>query len=129
VAVVDSAVDTEHPELAGRVSVARDFVEPGGKWKPEVHGTAVAGVIAAAANNREGIFGIAPDAEIAALRACWSQPTDPSRARCTSFTLARAVEAAIVLQAEILNLSLSGPPDPLLERLIDEAVSSGIIVV
>ena len=38
----------------------------------EVHGTAIAGIIASAMNNREGIVGVAPDVGIAALRACWA---------------------------------------------------------
>src|SRR5690606_19374023 len=75
VAVIDSAVDAEHPELEGRVRISRDVVDPRRRAAAgEVHGTAVAGIIASAANNRQGILGIAPDVEVAGLRACWSAP-------------------------------------------------------
>ena len=128
VAVIDSAVDAAHPDLKGRVRIARDLVEPRGRsTKAEVHGTAVAGVIASAINNQEGIIGVAPDVGIASLRACW--PTEAGGARCSSFTLAQALEVAIVLDPGVINLSVAGPADPLLARLLDAAIARGIVVV
>ena len=130
VAVIDSGVDAKHPELEGRIGFSRDVVDPRGRRSAaEVHGTAVAGVIASAANNREGIFGIAPDVEIVALRACWSAPGQPASAVCSSFTLAQALEIAIDARADVINLSLAGPADPLLERLVAEAARRGAVVV
>lgn len=130
VAVIDSAVDSVHPELRGRIGTKRNLVGAGGRLKHgEVHGTAVAGVIASTANNTEGIIGVAPEATIAALRACWPVGPDRSAAECSSFSLAQALEAALNLEPQIINLSLSGPPDPLLALLLDEAVRRGIIVV
>jgi subtilisin family serine protease len=130
IALVDTAVDSSHPDLRGRIAVERDFV--GSRRKPaaaEVHGTAVAGIIASVANNNEGIVGVAPDVQLAALRACWSLDTRSSSARCSSFTLARALETAIAIDAALINLSLAGPSDPLLSRLLDAAVGRGIVVV
>ncbi len=130
VAVIDSGIDADHPELAGRVTFQRDVVEPRGRGAAaEVHGTAVAGVIASAANNEEGIFGIAPDVEVAALRACWPAADEPVRAACSSFTLAQALEIAIAIRSDVINLSLAGPADPLLERLVREATVRGAVVV
>lgn len=131
VAVIDSAVDAAHPELEGRVALRRDLVEPRrlGPAAAELHGTAVAGIIASAANNREGIVGVAPDVTIDTLRACWPHPAHESRARCSTFTLARALEIVLGARPHVINLSLSGPSDPLLERLLDEAVTRGIVVV
>lgn len=130
IAVIDTAVDSRHPELRGRISVNRDLVGLRRKaGAAEVHGTAVAGVIASATNNQEGIVGIAPDARIAALRACWPMSASSSGARCSSFTLAQALETAIDLGPALVNLSLTGPPDPLLSRLLDRAIERGIVVV
>ena len=131
VAVIDSGVDAKHPELEGRVGLTGDVVDARRRRSAaaEVHGTAVAGVIASAANNRQGIFGVAPDVEIVALRACWSAPTEPARALCSSFTLAQALEIAIDAGADVINLSLAGPADPLLERLVAEAAARGAAVV
>src|SRR5471030_515356 len=49
--------------------------------------------------------------------------------RCNSFTLAKALNFAILNHAKVINLSLSGPPDRLLERLLDVALERGIAVV
>jgi len=130
VAVIDSAVDDSHPDLRGRIGINRDLVDsPRYRRQGEVHGTAIAGVIASAVNNREGIIGVAPDVTIAALRACWPMAADSSAAQCSSFSLAQALQMALSLQPEIINLSLAGPFDPLLSRLLDEAIRQGIVVV
>jgi len=130
VAVIDSLVDDRHPDMRGRVSVRRDLADshpPIGR--AEVHGTATAGIIASAANNDEGIVGVAPEAEIVALRACWTVDETTGRARCSSLSLAQALGAALELGVDVINLSLAGPRDPLLERLIDAALARGAIVV
>jgi subtilisin family serine protease len=130
VAVIDSAVDAVHADLRDRMRVARDVVRGGrAPRNGEVHGTAVAGVIASTVDNAEGIIGIAPEVDIAALRACWSPDRDALRAECSSFTLAQALELALELEPHIINLSLAGPPDPLLSQLLEEALSRGIVVV
>ena len=91
-------------------------------------------MIAAVAGNGIGIVGVAPEATLLALRACWQTTADSpagvrSDTRCNSFTLAQAIAQAISERADILNLSLSGPPDPLLERLLRRAIAMGKIVV
>lgn len=127
VAVIDSGVDVGHPDLKGQMQSAQDFVRdhPG---RPERHGTAVAGVIAAIAGNGLGIAGVAPDARLMALRACW-QDSDGAETVCDSFSLAKALHFAIEHNAQVINLSLSGPPDPLLEKLIDAAQSRRAVLV
>jgi major intracellular serine protease len=130
IAIIDSAVDAGHPDLRGRVRLSRDLVAArGGARTGEVHGTAVAGIIASAVNNREGIIGVAPDVSIAALRACWAVAVNSVAAQCSSFSLARALEMAITLRPNVINMSLAGPADPLLSRLLDEVIARGIVVV
>ena len=127
VAVIDTQVDVNHPELKGRIKLARNFA-PQAPAKPEYHGTEVAGIIAANARNGIGIAGVAPEARIMALRACWQRGSVRSSA-CTSLNLARALNYAIERGAKIINLSLGGPPNRLLTRLIDTASDRGIAVV
>ena len=130
VAVVDTGVDLDHPDLRGRIVKANNFVDRGERtFTTDIHGTAVTGVIAAVANNDVGIVGVAPEAEIFALKACWQQPPGAREAVCNSYTLAQAVDFAIVQGAQVLNFSLGGPPDPLLGRLIGQALAKGIVVV
>ena len=73
--------------------------------------------------------GIAPDADLLAVKACWHRRPGTSEAWCSSWTLAKAIDFAIVEHVRVLNLSLSGPPDPLLRRLIVKAISEQNITV
>jgi subtilisin family serine protease len=130
IAVVDTGVDFDHPDLRGRVVKAQSFVDGGERdFTTDIHGTAVTGVIAANAGNDVGIVGVAPEAEVYALKACWQQPPGAREAVCNSYTLAKAVDFAIKEGAQVLNFSLAGPPDPLLGRLISHALAKGIVVV
>lgn len=126
VAVVDSGVEAGHPDLAGQVVFNQNFVDD--RAPPaEGHGTAVAGIIAARADNGAGIAGIAPQARLLALRACWQPAADQTL--CTSLSLARALYAAIQQGAHIINMSLGGPDDRLLAVLLDQAQARGAAIV
>jgi subtilisin family serine protease len=125
VAVIDSGIDATHPDLQGQLAVNSNFVDAG-PTPAENHGTAVAGIIAAREGNG-GIVGVAPQARLMGLRACWQLPDQATR--CNSFTLGKAINYAILNGAKVINLSLSGPPDRLLDRLLDVALERGIGVV
>ncbi|HEY9109868.1 MAG TPA: S8 family serine peptidase [Roseateles sp.] len=126
VAVVDSGVQADHPDLAGQVLQNQNFVDD--RPPPaESHGTAVAGIIAARADNGAGIAGIAPQARLLALRACWQ--AGDAQTLCTSLGLAKALYAAIQQGAHIINLSLGGPDDRLLGLLLDQAQARGVSIV
>ena len=130
IAVIDTGVDTQHPDLAGVIAETGNFVDGDAeRFRRDRHGTELAGVIAAVANNRLGIVGIAPAARLYVYKACWQLHADADAARCNSFTLARALTAAIDAHVQIVNLSLSGPADPLLQGLIDAGQRRGILFV
>jgi hypothetical protein len=129
VALVDAGVDAGHPDLAGRVAEQRDFVDGGAAPARERHGTEIAGVIAAVAHNGLGIVGVAPGAQLLAYRACRAVQPGADSALCDTFTLAQALAAAIASGARVINLSLGGPADPLLEELTRHAIGRGAIVV
>jgi subtilisin family serine protease len=130
IAIVDTGIDTNHPDLVDRVVKTVNFVEGGEKtFTTDQHGTAVAGVIGARADNGIGIYGIAPDADLLAVKACWHRGSGGLEAWCSSWTLAKAIDFAIVERVRVLNLSLSGPADPLLGRLIAKAVEEQSITV
>jgi len=130
VAIIDTWVDSNHPDFGGRVTKSRDFVgrKPDGNGN-DIHGTGVTGVIASSANNKIGIVGVSPDVQIMALGACWQIGQGSSAARCSSFTLARAIDYALANPPDIINLSLAGPADPLLSRLLAAAIDQNVIVV
>jgi subtilisin family serine protease len=131
VAIIDSKVEVTHPDLAGHFVADKNFLNTEATGA-EQHGTAVAGIIGAGAGNGIGIAGIAPQAQLMALRACWqmggsrdvSGPT-----LCESLALARALQYAIDHNARVINLSLSGPPGILLSKLISIALAHNASVV
>lgn len=129
IAVIDTGIDIKHPDLEGRVEVARNFVRHGrSSFGREIHGTAVAGIIAAGRNGR-GIVGAAPEAKIMALKACWQIGKSAHRAVCNSYTLALALDYAISHGAHIVNFSLTGPRDRILTQLIEVGHQQGVLTI
>lgn len=129
VAIIDTGADLGHPDLRPHAATGRNFVdadEPA--FRADGHGTAVAGLIGAVPNNGLGIVGVAPDAQLLVYKACWRNASGGGSA-CNSFTLAQALSAAIEAHADIINLSLNGPSDPLLERLARLGMAQGAIIV
>jgi len=130
IAIIDTGVDDLHPDLRGSIVQMGNFVDSDvGQFRRDRHGTELAGIIAAVANNREGIVGIAPGARLSIFKACWQLRDDTDAARCNSYTLARALTAALDSRAQIVNLSLAGPADPLLRQLIQEGLRRGILFI
>jgi subtilisin family serine protease len=72
---------------------------------------------------------VAPDVQLLLYKACWRAAATGSQALCNTFTLAQALAAAIEAHADVINLSLAGPSDPLLTRLVQRALDRGMIVV
>ncbi len=129
IAVIDTGLDDAHPELAGRIEAVANFVDSDHeRFRRDRHGTAVAGAIAANAHNSAGMIGVAPQARLVALKACW-EVDGAGAAVCNSLTLAAAIEAAIERRVQLINLSLTGPADPLLARLLGHALERGVTVV
>ena len=125
VAVVDSGIDVRHPDLAGQVVANRNFVS-GQALVAEQHGTAVAGIIAAKADNRLGIAGVAPGARLLGLRACWQHGAATT---CDTLSLAKALYFAVESRPDVINLSLSGPDARLLREILSVAYARGIAIV
>ena len=129
VAVIDSGVDNTHDQLAHRVE--RGFDLYGGRGRDDCgHGTAVAGVIAAALDGRE-TAGVAPSAQIVPVKVL----------RFDEFHGCAGDDAEIIEgltwaadpergNADIINMSLSGPHrSSLLRDAIDYATQQGVLVV
>jgi subtilisin family serine protease len=130
IAIVDTGAEKEHPDLKGQIRQSANFVDGGDRtFTRDKHGTAVTGVIGARANDGIGIYGIAPEADISVLKACWYQEQADAKAQCSSWSLAKALDAAINNGVRIINLSLAGPNDELLTKLLEAAHALGITVV
>jgi hypothetical protein len=120
IAVIDSGIDGNHPELANAIAASFDAL--GGKEGPHVHGTGVAGAIVAHAR----LMGSAPAARILAIRAFGAAPNG---AESTSYVILKGLDYAAAHGAEIVNMSFAGPKDALIERGIAAAAGKGIVMV
>jgi subtilisin family serine protease len=127
IAVIDSKIEVGHPDLSGQFVATRDFLSSQAD-PAEAHGTGIAGVIAAKLGNGVGIVGIAPGARLMALRACSERRGARSMdvSTCDTLTLAKALHFAVEQGADVINMSLSGPPDPLLASLIQVGLEQKI---
>jgi subtilisin family serine protease len=129
IALIDTGVDLEHPDLRGAHLHSRSFIERGASAAALRHGTAMAGLIAAVANNHIGIVGIAPRAQVEVFEACWQLEPGSDAAACNTFTLARALGAALAADSQLVNLSVGGPADPLLTALVQAGLKRGVTFV
>ena len=106
VAVIDTGVDLGHPDLAGKVLAAKSFVG-GSADDPIGHGTFVAGLIAAAVDNAEGIAGVAFPARLLVARVATKDGDIDAEVE------AKAIRWAVDRGARVINLSIGGLRDPL----------------
>jgi subtilisin family serine protease len=122
VAVIDSGIDRNHPEISNAV---KDSFDPGGaNGEPAVHGTAVAGIIAAHAE----LTGVAPQARILAVRA-FGGTDAKAAARGTTYDIVAGIEWSELHGARIVNMSFAGPPDPDLSRELADGAHRGVIFI
>ena len=123
IAIIDTGIDANHPDFAGAGLVSFDAL---GSAKPEpgTHGTAIAGIIAARGTTR----GVAPAATLMSVRAF---PADTSKEpqMTTSFVLLKAMDWSLANGARVINLSLAGPRDPLMEKAVAAAAAKGVIMI
>ena len=120
VAVIDSKIDTKHPDLTGVVADEYDVV--GSPAIAHSHGTAMAGAIAA----RSKLIGVAPKVKLLAVRAFSGLGES---AESTTFNILKSVDWAASKNARIINMSFAGPPDDLLREMLAKANARGIVLI
>jgi pentapeptide MXKDX repeat protein len=121
VAVIDSAIDIRHPDLAG--AVVEQFSAVGRPEKPHVHGTGMVGAIAA----HSRLLGVAPKARILAVQA-FSADSRQSPEATTRHIIA-GLEWAISKGARVINMSFAGPYDPMLQLAMKNAYAKGVVLI
>ena len=125
IAVLDSGVDYNHPDLDGKVIRGYDFVQR--DWTPQDqngHGTHVAGIAAAETNNATGIAGMAPNTKILAVRVLDANGSG------SLANIADGIIYATDAGAEVINLSLGCDCDTqTLENAVNYAWNRGVVVV
>ncbi len=124
VCVVDTGVDVNHPELKGRAVNGYDYVNDDKIANDDNgHGTHVAGIIAARANNQQGVWGLS-NGKVLAVKVLGAQGFG------TSFNIAQGIIHCADSPARIINLSLGGPSSSLQFNALDYAINTkGKLVV
>ena len=103
IAILDTGVDPEHPDLKDKLLPGYDFINGDKDARDDhMHGTHVAGIAAAATDNGKGIAGVAPEAKILPVKVLQSS------GRGTSSQIARGVQFAVEKGATVINMSLGG---------------------
>jgi subtilisin family serine protease len=120
VAIIDSGIDVKHPDLNGAVTAQFDALGSG--EPPHAHGTAVAGIVAAHGR----LLGAAPSVNLLAVRAFGAATAG---ADGTTFNILKGLDWAAGQGARIINLSFTGPSDPLLARALAALHEKGTILI
>ncbi len=128
VAVIDTGVDLNHDDLAANIVAHANLVD-NSPYRGEIHGTAVASIIAARVDGNE-TAGIAPHSGVIALRACEQLSADKAKGRCYSSSIVQAIDRAVQEKAMIINMSLgTDAPDHLVAAAIGAAADGGITLL
>lgn len=125
IAIVDTGVQANHPDLSGKVIQGYDFVDDDGVAQDgNGHGTHCAGIAAAVTNNGTGIAGMAPNARIMAVRVLNNQGSG------TMADVADGILYAARNGADVISLSLGGSyGSSALQNAVQQAWNSGAVVV
>jgi subtilisin family serine protease len=124
VAVIDTGVDANHPELKNKVTYNYNVQNPLQKGLADTHGTHVAGIIAAEKDNGIGGYGVSPNVDILSIdvfgRAFFG----------SDYVIAEGILEAIRQKAQVINMSLGGGyPSPIIKEAVQKALDANITVV
>jgi subtilisin family serine protease len=124
VAVLDTGIEADHPDLADAIDDCRDFSASRlGSRDRQGHGTHVAGTIAARANGT-GVIGVAPECRLLVGKVLGDDGSG------TSESVAAGIDWAVAQRADILSLSLGSPtPSEAIRAAIERAVAAGRFVI
>ncbi len=123
VAILDSGVSPTHPDLQNQLPGDDPFNGDSDPSDDFGHGTASAGAAAAVTNNA---IGIASPAWIG-VKILPVKVGGPAGAALAA--ILDGIDFAIAQDADVINMSFGGGPDPLMEAKVDEAVDAGIVCV
>lgn len=131
VAIVDTGINSGHEDLKGRILSGATFLNEENDGKMGIanddqgHGTALAGIIAANANNGIGISGITGNTNVDILPV----KVMDSEGFGDSYYISKGIDYAVEQGADIINLSISGDYNLFIEDSINEAYKKGVLVV
>jgi hypothetical protein len=123
IGMIDSQVDTSHASLKNAQIETRSFA-PAGAQLPNFHGTAIASIIA---GNSPDYVGLAPSAEVFAA-AVFQKDTERGEFAST-VSLVMALDWLVSSGVDVVNISLAGPPNRLLEAALEQASKRDVLIL
>ncbi len=128
VAVLDTGVDTDHPDLKDRIAGGRNFTTDD-QSNPDIyedyngHGTHVAGTIAAI-DDGKGVVGVAPEVSLLIIKVLDKNGSGQYK------WIIDGINYAVEQKVDIISMSLGGPEDvPELHEAIKHAIKNNVLVV
>ena len=123
IGMADTAIDVAHPVFRGASITAKSFVASSGKGEPNSHGTAIASILV---GKSENLTGIAGDSE---LYAAGIFSEDSERGEFASaLSVIKALDWLLSQEVAVINLSIAGPPNALMERALKKVGEAGVVV-
>ena len=123
IGMVDSRVDTSHASLGGSKIHQKSFVSKG-SVQPDSHGTAIASMLAA---NSVDYTGLAPSANVYA--ASVFEKNEERGEFASTVSLVLALDWLVSSGVDVINISLAGPPNRLLESALNQAGKRDVMIV
>ena len=123
VAVLDSGVDLDHPDINPKVVARANFSGATSNEDKYGHGTHVAGIVAAAHNNKEGVAGVCPHCTILAGKVLNDSGVGSSSG------LANGINWAVSNGAKVINMSIGVRASRTLETAVNNAWNKGAVLV
>ncbi len=123
IGMIDSQVDTSHPALEMSRIKSRSFA-PKGAEMPDFHGTAIASIIA---GNTEEYRGLAPNTELYAA-AVFEKHSERGEIAST-VSLVMALDWLMSSEVDVVNISLAGPPNRLLQAALNRAAEKNVLIL
>ena len=122
IGIIDSSVDQAHVAFLQSSITTRRFVD--NQTPPDVHGTAIASIIA---SNDPSALGLAPRAELFAAEV-FDQTAEQGQFAST-VSLIKALNWLVTQEVSVVNISLAGPPNRLLETALARVRERGIVAI
>ena len=122
IGIIDSSVDQTHSAFSGASITTRRFIK--NDTPPNFHGTAIASIIA---SNDPSALGLAPRAELFAAEVF--DETEERGEFASTVSLIKALNWLITEQVSVINISLAGPPNRLLETALARVRERGVLAI
>ena len=122
IGIIDSSVDKEHSAFSEASITTRRFVA--NDRPPNFHGTAIASIIA---GNDPSALGLAPRAELFAAEVF--DQTEEQGEFASTVSLIKALNWLVTQEVSVINISLAGPPNRLLETALARVRERGVLAI